>query len=65
MPNRWLIRRLGNQYYLYHRGRYLGNIEDIAAVWARCGGRDLNPGFPAWQAGVLDQARRPPPHFYK
>ena len=28
-----------------------------------CGGRDLNPGPPAWQAGVLVQARRPPPPF--
>ena len=25
-----------------------------------CGGRDLNPGSPAWKAGVLVQARRPP-----
>ncbi len=25
-----------------------------------CGGRDLNPGSPAWEAGVLVQARRPP-----
>ena len=23
----------------------------------------MNPGFPAWKAGVLDQARRPPPRF--
>jgi hypothetical protein len=29
-----------------------------------CGGRDLNPGSPAWEAGVLDQARRPPLEIY-
>gem|GEM_PF-3219988 len=23
----------------------------------------MNPGSPAWEAGVLDQARRPPPRF--
>ena|GEM_PF-2606681 len=25
-----------------------------------CGRRDLNPGLPAWKAGVLIQARRRP-----
>jgi hypothetical protein len=29
-----------------------------------CGRRDLNPGSPAWKAGVLVQARRRPPPFY-
>lgn len=24
----------------------------------------MNPGFPAWQAGVLIQARRPPLHYF-
>ncbi|GEM_PF-6139477 len=34
----------------------------LMEVW--CGGRDLNPGSPAWGAGVLDQARRPPRHDF-
>ncbi len=62
MPAKWSIKKIKNRYYLYHEGKYVGPLDKIVEVWEKnwCGGRDLNPGSPAWGAGVLVQARRPP-----
>ena len=58
MPSIWSIKKIKNKYYLYHEGKYVAPLEKLVELW--CGGRDLNPGLPAWGAGVLVQARRPP-----
>ena len=51
MPAIFSIKKVKGNYYLYHRGKYVGPLEKIVELWrAR---RDLNPGSPAPKAGAL------------
>ncbi len=68
------VRRINNRYYLVKewydpstgkkKTTSRAPCDKIEEFLKKCGGRDLNPGSPAWEAGVLDQARRPPLHFF-
>ena len=68
------VKKVNGKYYLYkewydpetkkRHSKSLGNCEEIERILINmmwCGRRDLNPGSPAWKAGVLIQARRRPP----
>ncbi|ACP35558.1 ORF D-335 domain protein [Sulfolobus islandicus L.S.2.15] len=73
------IREVKGKYYVYliekgdggqRRDRYVGSLDKVVeialGVWGNpplCGRRDLNPGSPAWEAGVLIQPRLRP-QFY-
>ena len=46
LPSIWSIKKIKNKYYLYHEGKYVAPLEKLVELW--CGGRDLNPGSPAW-----------------
>ena len=52
MPSIWAIKRIKGRYYLYHRGHYIGPLDQVVEVWMRAR-RDLNPGPPAPEAGAL------------
>ena len=61
MPSIWRIRKIKDNYYLYHGDEYVGPLEKIVEEWRR--GRDSNPrapnGAPALKAGPLDRSGTP------
>ncbi|SAI84262.1 SSV1-like integrase, N-terminal fragment [Saccharolobus solfataricus] len=81
MPNfyvgsKFYVKEIKGKYYVYsiengddgkQRHTYIGSLEQIVNEYydMKCGRRDLNPGSPAWEAGVLIQPRLRPQFHYK
>jgi len=77
LPSVWSIKKVKNRYYLYHRGQYVGPVEEIVSYWKKCsvagpggfeppttglGGRRQNEAI---ESEACEAIERLHPSFYK
>jgi len=36
VPSTWSVKKVKNRYYLYHRGQYVGPLDEIVNCWKKC-----------------------------